>query len=309
LVKFAMKFSAVLLFAMGAVVAAEATRIVPELEPVSDKKFMHKDLPDDRRPRVYHKFQYPYPIVDDSEDYDADYVEDKNDDGGYWSAQMKYDALKNKLTKEVDELKDALRNLQRKKLVLDTIAKREKEAEEKAEEAEAAEKKADGLHDDATNGLNNAKKGVDGAADGVDDETMDLEECKKQLQKAREDLKKLLAEKDADAKKLAELAKAEADAEAAEVGAEKDEEGAEKSVEEEKADVVKAEGEYKKELADVKVAEDKLATQAIELRKFRHADPDGGVYEVGKKSLLGGSQSVRLSLMALLGTAALLNLS
>merc|ERR1719217_1143103 len=303
-----MKFSAVQLFALGVAVAAEATgrsRIVPELEPVSDKKFMKSDLPDDRRPRVYHKFQYPYPIVDDSEDYDADYVEDKNDDGGYWSAQMKYDALKNKLTKEVDELKDALRNLQRKKLVLDTIAKRE----EKAEEAEAAEKKADGLHDDATNGLNNAKKGVDGAADGVDDETMDLEECKKQLQKAREDLKKLLAEKDADAKKLAELAKAEADAEAAEVGAEKDEEGAEKSVEEEKADVVKAEGEYKKELADVKVAEDKLATQAIELRKFRHADPDGGVYEVGKKSLLGRSQSVRLSLMALLGTAALLNLS
>merc|ERR1719217_935384 len=217
-----MKFSAVQLFALGVAVAAEATgrsRIVPELEPVSDKKFMKSDLPDDRRPRVYHKFQYPYPIVDDSEDYDADYVEDKNDDGGYWSAQMKYDALKNKLTKEVDELKDALRNLQRKKLVLDQISKREAEAEKKAEAAEAAEKDADAHHDDATGKLKAAKKGVDGAADGVDDKTMTLEECKKQLQEAREKLKKLLAEKEGDAAKLAELEKAEAEAEAGEVGA------------------------------------------------------------------------------------------
>merc|ERR1719327_273586 len=185
-----MKFSAVLPLALALAAAVKGerlkdtekkagSRIVPELEPESDKKFMKKDLPDDRRPRVYHQFEYPYPLVDDSEDYDADYVEDKNDDGGYWSAQMKYDALKNKLTKEVDELKDALRNLQRKKLVLDQISKREAEAEKKAEAAEAAEKDADVHHDDATGKLKAAKKGVDGAADGVDDKTMTLEECKK----------------------------------------------------------------------------------------------------------------------------------
>jgi len=310
-----MKFSAVLLFAVAAAVTADRvatgqSRIVPELAPVSDEKFMKKDLPDDRRPRVYHRFDYPYPVVQDSKDYDEDYVEDKNDDGGYWSAQMKYDALKNKLTKEVDELKEALRLLQRRKLILDQVAKREKEAEKAAMKAEAEEKEADSHHDDATGKLKNAKQGVDGAADGVEAETMDLEECKKQLAAARQQLKDLLADKDSKGAEVAALEKKEAEAEAGEVGAEKDEEGAEKTVEEEKADVEKAVVLYKKELADVKVAEDNLSKQAKVVRKFRSAgvDPDGGVYEVkGKKSLMGGSQSVRLSLVALVATGAMLH--
>lgn len=309
-----MKFIAVLSLALCLPAVAERlqSRIVPELEPVSDEKFMKKDLPDDRRPRVYHRFEYPYPVVQDSEEYDSDYVEDKNDDGGYWSAQMKYDALKNKLTKQVDQLKAALRDVQRNKAIMDKAFQRERDAEQAALKAEAAEKDADKHHDDATGTLKDAKKGVDGAADGVDDKTMTLEECKKQLEEARQKLKDLLAQKDGDAKNLADLEKAEAEAEAGEVGAEKDEEEAEKSVEEEKQDVVKAEAAYKKELADVKVAEDNLSKQAVVLRKFRHADPDGGVYEVGgKKPLIGGSQNVGpvgLTLLALVAMGVMLHL-
>merc|ERR1719321_1162690 len=104
-------------------------RIVPELQPVSDSKFMKQDYPDDRRPKVYHKFDYPYPTIQDGEDYDKDYVQDKNDDGGYWIAQMKYDELKNKLGKEQDELNAALQKLAKERAGLLAAIKREAEAE------------------------------------------------------------------------------------------------------------------------------------------------------------------------------------
>merc|ERR1719207_158395 len=70
--------------------------ITPELEPVSDEKFFKKDYPDDHRPGPYNHFKYPYPEVQDSDHYDKDYVEDRNDDGGYWKAQMEYDNIRNK---------------------------------------------------------------------------------------------------------------------------------------------------------------------------------------------------------------------
>merc|ERR1719379_2454677 len=78
-----------------AAAAENRHRINPELKPESHEKFFKKDYPDDRRPAVYHKFDYPYPTVQDSEDFDKDYTEDKNDDGGYWKTQMDYDKLKN----------------------------------------------------------------------------------------------------------------------------------------------------------------------------------------------------------------------
>jgi len=82
--------------------------ITPELEPVSDSKFFKKDYPDDNRPGPYNHFGYPYPTVQDSDHYDKDYVEDRNDDGGYWKAQMEYDNIRNKLTKEKEQLRRAL---------------------------------------------------------------------------------------------------------------------------------------------------------------------------------------------------------
>merc|ERR1719313_737390 len=90
------------------VTALEVTRINPELDPVSDKKFFKKDYPDDARPAQYHHFDHPYPTIQDSDHYDKDYVKDENDDGGYWKAQMEYDAIRNKLTKEKEQLRRAL---------------------------------------------------------------------------------------------------------------------------------------------------------------------------------------------------------
>merc|ERR1719217_1074950 len=90
-----MKLIAVLAYAMLVNVTA---KIEPDLDPVSDKKFFTKDYPDDMRPQTLkqfnHKFGHPYPTVQDSDRYDKDYVEDSNNDAGYWDAQMRYDKAK-----------------------------------------------------------------------------------------------------------------------------------------------------------------------------------------------------------------------
>jgi hypothetical protein len=98
-------------------------KIDPELDPVSDKKFFKKDYPDDARPPVFHKFGHPYPTVQDSDRYDKDYVEDANDDGGYWSAQMRYDAAKNNLLKQRQQLAEALKKLKQKQNDVDKAMK------------------------------------------------------------------------------------------------------------------------------------------------------------------------------------------
>merc|ERR1719240_1393323 len=91
------------------------TRINPELDPTSDKKFFGKDYPDDVRSPAYHHFDHPYPTVQDSDRYDKDYVKDENDDGGYWKAQLDYDAAKNALGKEQKELKQAMTKASKEK--------------------------------------------------------------------------------------------------------------------------------------------------------------------------------------------------
>merc|ERR1719487_1691696 len=80
----------------------DAERIVPSLDPKSDKKFMEKDYPFDKRSITdeHYVFDHPYPAVQDSGDFDGDFVKDENSDGGLWDAQMRYDTLRAKIIKE-----------------------------------------------------------------------------------------------------------------------------------------------------------------------------------------------------------------
>merc|ERR1712232_1299973 len=68
-----------------------AKRISPALEPVSPKHF-DKDYPADKQAVVdeTYVFNHPYPAVQDSNDFDKDFVKDENSDGGRWAAQMQY---------------------------------------------------------------------------------------------------------------------------------------------------------------------------------------------------------------------------
>merc|ERR1719240_1186518 len=279
------------------------TRINPELDPTSDKKFFGKDYPDDHRPPVYaHEkkiFSHPYPTVQDSDRYDKDYVKDENDDGGYWKAQMEYDALKNKLAKEKKEMAKALAKEHEEEKEFGAAQAAEEAAEKKAEAAEKKEEAAENERQDADAKHDKIQDYLDEATDEVEKEVKDLEDCKKQLQEAKAKLKALLAEKDAADKK-------KGDSDAAETAAEEKEKAAEKTAAEflkeynkEKDEQAAALHDVEKEKADVKRAEENLAKQAENLRKYRHADPDGGVYEVKSGGALYGSSLAALLLVAM----------
>lgn len=259
-------------------------RINPELDPTSDKKFFKKDYPDDERPQIYsheHKlFNHPYPTVQDSDRYDKDYVKDENDDGGYWKVQMEYDAMKNKLAKEHREYKEALAKAAKEKAEMDKAKAAHEAAAAKEAQAAKDEKAADAEHDKAHSDLGKLKEGIVKGADEVEEEIVDLEDCKKKLIEAKAKLKKLMAEK-AEADKKEQEKQADEDAkEVAEKEAEKKEAELEKKLAEEQAEHQKALKSYEEEKADVKKAEKDLEKSYEKLKKFRKADPDGGVYEV-----------------------------
>merc|ERR1719450_18540 len=96
-----------LLFCSAAVASTAHLRryepeLSPPLSPRSHDKFFDHDYPDDQRPGAPkgYDFQHPFPVVQDSGDYDKDYVKDENSDGGQWSAQMKYDQLRLKISEK-----------------------------------------------------------------------------------------------------------------------------------------------------------------------------------------------------------------
>merc|ERR1740130_1131929 len=124
--------------------------ISPPLDTTSDKTF-DKDYPLDARPKVdvFH-FRHPYPVVQDSDDFDKDFVKDENSDNGSYKAQMEYDRLRHKLAKEKADLAKALKAKTSAEKELEDAMKREKDQHEKVkgmkekkekEEKEEVEKK------------------------------------------------------------------------------------------------------------------------------------------------------------------------
>ena len=78
-------------------IVAEASilkeNISPALRPEAPKKF-NKDYPVDKAPAVdVLHFKHPYPVVQDTEDFDKDFVKDENSDNGEFKAQSEYDRL------------------------------------------------------------------------------------------------------------------------------------------------------------------------------------------------------------------------
>lgn len=196
-----------------------AQRISPELDHDSDKKF-RKDYPYDQRPAAdkYYVFNHPYPAVQDSGDYDADFVKDENSDGGRWAAQMNYDTLRVKIraaNAKLEKLKKKMEDeyeewMHAKANEADTA----KSAAEAGKDVEAA-KKAAGAAERAVNDLEGSSQAdgtkvggqVGDAVKKVEKEMKDLEDCKKKLAEAKARLKKVLEEKE-EFEKAREKAKA-----------------------------------------------------------------------------------------------------
>lgn len=301
-------------FAEGAV--HHGARISPELEPESDKKFFGKngDYPTDHRPVAdrHYVFDHPYPAVQDSSDYDKDYVKDENKDNGEWKAHMEYDQLRS-------QIREAEEKLEKLKAKMEEEEQEWKDAKDKykttAAEAEAAEKdrkkseqeaKAAGEKVDELGGTD-AKAGgaVGDSVKKVEEEMTDLEKCKEELAKAKKRLEELMKEKEAlDAKnketeeaqkkdkesREQEAKNKQGERETAEKDVEKkafDEAAWKKKVQEETVEHEQAVKSYEEEVADVKRTEEELKVAAANLRKFRrppYVDDNGGVYNVPKGS-------------------------
>lgn len=262
----------------------EATeRIVPELEPKSDNKFMHDDYPSDQRPAADGmRFEHPYPVVQESADYDADYVKDENDDNGQWKAQMDYDAMRVKYRKEKQEMLEAKKIMDKEKQELEKAKELEQIAEDKAEEAEAAADKARGEAEIAENKYQDARAATAGASEKVDQELTDLEECKKELAEAKRKLQELLDARPSGHGSASAHGGGYDDISDKVAEAQAKEEQHEKIVADEQAEHMAALKHLKEQEALMKDIKERMKMAEERVRKYRrdpeYVDPDGGVY-------------------------------
>lgn len=259
-------------------------RVNPDLEH-TDKKFFKKDYPWDKRPVAdkHYAFDHPYPAVQDTGDYDRDFVKDENNDGGRWKAQMTYDILRSKI-------RQAEKDLAAAKAIVDKEEAEWKSAKDKFEstsadadsagtmrakaekEAAAAAKKVNDL--EGASGKDGTRVGgaVGDAVKKVNDEMSDLEKCKKELAAAKKRLKELIKEKEEmDKKEAAEDAANKKALEDALTGQKNKAKQADKLSKKEKAQadakVSRAEAEVEKELAEEGLWKKKLAAEKEESAK------------------------------------------
>jgi len=266
--------------ARASMVEVQGSDVAPGLRPKSDTKFFGKDYPEDLRPEVVHRFDHPYPSVQDDSDYDQDFVQDENHDNGEWTAQMEYDALKTRLQREKTEMMRAKEKMEDEKREYESIAGKEAAAERETEALEErAEKAADAAEDKAYK-----KHHASGQAQDVEDESEDLKKCEDELRTAKEELKRLLEQVKAADHASSEAADNADAAEAESVAAEKDEAVWEDKVS--RLDKLHKSiwEKYEAKLAELKVLEAKLSKAAQKLAGLRapQIDSKGAIVQDGK---------------------------
>lgn len=293
------------------------THINPELDPKSHRVFYNVDYPDDLSPKPVHEFDHPFPLVQDSEDYDKDFVKDENSDKGEWKLQQKYEKLSQRLAQSraaVAKSKKAEEDRYRK---LTGHRSQERNARLETRDAraarEAAEKRAEKKLKEAEKRLEKmlgkdvAEGGIAKATDKLKNETDDLEGCKKKLAEAREELKKLQEEKLRMEAAAKDSASAHRTAEQAELGKEKEEASWEKTVANGESDYNRAHRTYKQEVADLATMEADMKKAEEKIRHFRRAeDSSGGVYNanVEKSSARESPRTIALATAVMAAVAA-----
>lgn len=256
----------------------------PQLDPKSDTKFFGKDYPHDKSPSASGlKFDHPYPHVQDSGDFEKDYVKDENGDSGAWKSQMEYDTLRGKLRQEKKNAQEALAEEKKQQEELDKVIREKEEAYQKIEDTKDKADKIEKEQEAAEHASEEAKKKQpDLPADAADDTQKaitNLEDCKEQLRKARSELSALLSGL-ADAKKAEEAKEKLVDERGESVTvAENAVKAAEKKVSQEDTELQSAEQDYEaqKEKTDKLQADLKAAAKKVQAYRQK-ADADGGVY-------------------------------
>lgn len=278
--------------------AGGSSKITPSLKPASDHAhqvdYVHDVSP---HPKDKSKFGYPYPLVQDTSDYDKDYVKDENDDTGEWKAQMDYDTLRIRIEKLKTRVDEAKAKEASEKKSLDAVTAKEAAAEAESEAAEKAAISAQKSQDDSTKHLHEIE-GKEGSQQlggkvakqvaEVNKQIDNVEKCQEELEKAQAELKTLMKMKEKreqaleKEKRAAGVNKEEAEEKAQAARESKYEALDDKIV----AKLKDEEKDYHKSVDEFKLSEaemlktqaefDKVAGQLRQNR--RNADPEGGVY-------------------------------
>lgn len=296
---------------------AETSAVSPEVS---------KDTyPFDKRPKVdvFH-FKHPYPVVQDSDEFDKDFVKDENSDDGSYRAQSEYDRLRHKLLKEKADVAKALKSKDQAENELREAVKRKAEAEEHKKKLEKEEEERKKRHEEKKR---EKKKGsVSGSAGDPEAEeqkevvvavpeskktpggvaspaqvdasvtdvkrAMDaLDECKKELEEARQRLKGLMKELE-EAKVQQKETEASLETASERVTSlEGGQSAADKASQKEKQEYLAAKADYEKQQAELEKMEADIKVAAEKVKALRDAaDADGGVYNTPRKS--GAAQHV-----------------
>lgn len=291
--------------------SADKAHISPKLDPESSDKFFKKDYPFDKRPVAdpFH-FKHPYPVVQDSGDYDRDFVKDENSDNGNWKAQETYDRLRTKLRREKKQLAEALATRGAgEKVLKDAMRRHAKEAKEREDAAkkvdrlkhdeeerhrheeheEEEEQKADhthsvpgkahkkpnkhSVHDSAVD-----SKDVDGSTEETEKAMKQLEDCKKELAEARGKLKELMKELE-EAKAAQTKANAALDETMKKELSEKEHHATlKKEVNSQYKEYTEAKAAYEKQNVNVDKLEAQIKIAAAKVKAIRDSeDADGGI--------------------------------
>jgi len=259
---------------------SEQTKTSPDLDPASHKQFFKKDYPDDLRTPPVHRFSFPFPAVQDSEDYDKDFVKDENSDGGEWKAQQEYDQLKSKLRKQEEDLLKYKLKKGQDEHDLSTAINDEADTEKRVKDAEDKTAAQEAKLEAARKDLDTATDYVPGFTHSIDDAVAHLKECEEELERARANLRSLTAQRDQALKRNKDADEARKVAEKEEVAAEQAAALSRKNTATAKAEVDAADktmGKYRDEIGEM---EKKMKAAEAKLRKFRgeSIDQDGGVY-------------------------------
>lgn len=285
--------------------SAEKAHVSPEVD-TAHKKFFDKDYPFDRRPDAKHlAFKHPYPVVQDSGDFDKDYVKDENSDNGSWKAQENYDRLRVKLAKEKKDLAKAFgKKLEEEKEMQNAMSEHDKEgrarAEAAAKAAAARREEAENIPPPVKKAKAQVKKAVKDIKEvdikevlepimpkEVDVSTADtekamanLEDCKKELAAARQQLKDLMKELEDAKKKQTDKNAALDEAMKKEVYAKEHHSSLKKQVKSEYEEYQAARKAYLKQKDLVAKLEADIKVAAAKVKVIRDSeDSDGGVYQ------------------------------
>mmetsp|Transcript_6953 Transcript_6953/g.16583 ORF Transcript_6953/g.16583 Transcript_6953/m.16583 type:complete len:340 (-) Transcript_6953:134-1153(-) len=289
----------------GSVAAANVGQALGS--PESDSRFFKHNYPHDFVPGapLEKDFDHPYPVVQESDVYDKDFVKDENSDNGQWHAQMKYDRLRTQMArmkeeedrifKKKEELERKLEAHKKKKervrqereQLQEEYEKTFKSADEDMSDAMASHKKlqADGTEE----GNLSTSVGVASATQKVEKELEDIEECKRQLAEAQAKLKALQEERKKVGEKEDRAHEANRAAEKAESASEKEESEISakiKDVDKEHESALSAYQTKREEMHDFEVRLEKAQARLLKFRRSS-VDQDGGVYKVERGSKNG----------------------